>query len=242
MRAIWNGWSAGIAPGHKAVPIGRGDCALAGIAAGALAVGHCFLAEQGQPNAGRAMQGLSLWNPDIGDRWLDEPGPPEKDVFLPIALWLVGLGNLGQAFLWSLSWLPYVSRNDLLLFLQDDDLVGKENWGTSILVEKGCRNVLKTRICEKWAAGVGFRVRRIDRRLDGSLKRGPHEPASALGPWIGCLHAGLWACRALTISSTRASARRRMIFTVFGSTIWRVAQSRRPFRRFRKQDGSPPDH
>ncbi len=184
MRAIWNGWSGGVAPATQNVTIGRGDCPLAGIVAGALAVGHAFFAEQDDRRAGRAIQGLSLWSPDLGggtgQAWMNDPGPLYSEVFLPDALWLVGLGNLGQAFMWALTWLPYADPARLTLFLQDDDLVGEENWGTSVLVKRGRYNVLKTLIAEEWALGVGFKVRRIDRRLDERLMRLPTEPGIAL--------------------------------------------------------------
>jgi hypothetical protein len=105
------------------------------------------------------------------------------EVYLPTALWLVGLGNLGQAYLWSLTLLPYARPEDVLLFFQDDQNVGRENWGTSVLVQKGRNTVLKTRVAEEWAISRGFQVRRVDRRLSGRLTRSDLEP--------GILMAGL---------------------------------------------------
>lgn len=180
VQAYWNGWTAGIAPGRKSHPLGRGDCVLAGVAAGALAVGQAFLSEQGDPRAGRTTQELSLWHPELGQFGAADPGPELKNCYLPLELWLIGLGNLGQAYLWSLTMLPYPQPERVLLFLQDDDLVRKENWGTSILVPRGRYGKLKTRIAEEWADGRGFRARRIDRRLDQHLRRSDREPALAL--------------------------------------------------------------
>ncbi|MGA3334178.1 MAG: plasmid partitioning protein RepB C-terminal domain-containing protein [Terracidiphilus sp.] len=51
---------------------------------------------------------------------------------------------------------------------------------TSVLVKRGCYGTLKTRIAEDWAMLRGFRVRRIDRRLDANLFRNPTEPGIAL--------------------------------------------------------------
>ena len=114
VRAMWNGWSAGIAPGEENnIRMGRDDCPLAGIAAGALAVSHAFSAEQDDPCAGRTVQGISLWAPDAREVWWEDNGPEEY--YLPNALWLVGLGNLGQAYLWALSWLPYADPTSLEL-------------------------------------------------------------------------------------------------------------------------------
>jgi hypothetical protein len=179
VNAIWNGWSAGVAPAASKLVTGRSDCALAGIGAGALAVGQCFLAEQGDVRAGRRTEGVSLWEPDAEDWWAAS-GPPLADVYLPTALWLIGLGNLGQAYVWSLTWLPYGARGQLTLFLQDFDRIGEENWGTSILVRRKRYGDLKTFVAEDWCLKRGFKVQRIDRCLDGTLKRGDNEPGFAI--------------------------------------------------------------
>lgn len=180
VMALWNGWLASVAPANSKALLGRGDCAVAGIAAGALAVGQAFLAEQGDLRAGRTVQRLSLWSPEAAEHSVQLPGPPLKELYLPASLWLVGLGNLGQAYLWSLSLLPFLEPQKLLLFLQDDQRVERENWGTSVLVKRGCYGQLKTRIAEDWATGRGFQVRRIDRRLDTQLTRSGTEPSLAL--------------------------------------------------------------
>lgn len=178
VQAWWNGWLAGVEPGSAPQPSGRSECTLAGVTAGALAVGQAFLAEQGDVRAGRSPQRISLWSPDVTS--LDDPGPPLTSCAFPLELWLVGLGNLGQAYMWSLSMLPFRRREQVLLFLQDDDVLRKENWGTSVLAERARWGALKTRIAEDWAERTGFRVRRIDRRLDQYLRRTDQEPGMAL--------------------------------------------------------------
>lgn len=180
MQAFWNGWTAGVVPGRSQVAVGRSDCALAGAGAGALAVGQAFLAEQGDLRAGRTAHCISLWAPELGEQGMQQPGPCSRQVHLPTALWLIGLGNLGQSYLWSLTLLPYPRPEDVLVFLQDDQHIGKENWGTSVLVQRGRYGILKTRVAEEWATGRGFQVRRIDRRLDRYLMRSDAEPGIAL--------------------------------------------------------------
>ncbi len=180
VQAYWDGWVAGVAPGSTQKAIGRSDCVLAGVASGALAVGQAFMAEQGQLRAGRAVQGVSLWSPELAETGVVLPGPCQAECYLPLQLWLIGLGNLGQAFLWSLSMLPYPEPDRVLLFLQDDDCVRKENWGTSILVRRDRFGSLKTRIAEEWSEARRFRARRIDRRLDQYLRRVDDEPLLAL--------------------------------------------------------------
>jgi len=180
IQAYWNGWTAGVGPARTPISIGRSDCVLAGVAAGALAVGQAFLAQQGDPRAGKAHREVSLWFPHLSQNSAADPGPAQEHCSLPLAFWLIGLGNLGQAYVWSLSMLPYPNADDVLLFLQDDDLVRKENWGTSVLVRRSRYGALKTRIAEEWATARRFRARRIDRRLDEHLRRTPLEPAIAL--------------------------------------------------------------
>jgi hypothetical protein len=174
IRAWWDGWLTGIRPRADAISPGDGSNSLSGIAAGALAVGHAFRAESGEDAFGpRLAQVISLWSPGTV-----EQGPAH--FYLPDALWLVGLGNLGQAYLWCLGFLPYRKPSDLQLFLQDADVVRDVNWGTSLLVRSGCYGMLKTRLAEDWAIDRGFRVRRIDRFIDATTQRTPTEPAIAL--------------------------------------------------------------
>ncbi|MFZ1988790.1 MAG: hypothetical protein WAW96_03365 [Alphaproteobacteria bacterium] len=178
VQAFWDGWVVGVTARYRRQCIGRSNFALSGIAAGSLAVGQAFLAEQGDQRAGRMTQCLSLWLPDVAPA--DATNPSLDDISLPRALWLVGIGNLGQAYLWSLFALPYADPSSVMLFLQDDDLVTSTNWGTSLLVERGRYDVLKTKVAEEWADRRKFQVRRIDRRLDKTCRRRDSEPGLAL--------------------------------------------------------------
>lgn len=169
VTAWWDGWKSGVRSGQGAENGSSGN-PLAGVAAGAHAVGAAF----------QALRGQSALPADI-DLWPGADKPPDfADVFLPSALWLVGLGNLGQAFLWSLAALPYAEGAKRLLLLQDFDSVSEENWGTSILVPDDRFGDLKTRMAETWAEARGFMVRRIDRPLRGDLRVADDEPRLAL--------------------------------------------------------------
>jgi hypothetical protein len=155
VAAYWDGWIAGVRPivGHEA--LGDGSNPLAGIAAGALAVGRGFDCARGQEADLPA--DISLWG---------LPAPPRfAEIFLPGAIWIVGLGNLGQAFVWALSSLPYSNPGEVSLVLHDFDYVSEENWGTSVLVPDGEYGALKTRLVEQWLDPKEFKVRRVDRRL-----------------------------------------------------------------------------
>ena len=173
IRAWWDDWKAGVRPSEETEPIGYGWNSLAGVAAGALAVAQAFLAERGDGHAGRVAHTISLWSPGSS-----ENGPHR--FYLPDALWLIGLGNLGQAYLWCLGLLPYRDPHDLQLVFQDEDTVRDANWGTSVLVRHGCYGMLKTRMAEDRALERGFRVRRLDQFLDGSILRRQTDPPIAL--------------------------------------------------------------
>lgn len=102
---VWcSGWTGGVSPASPP-DRGPGTCPLAGVVAGALAISEVFLAHrQARADAGRRPVQLSLWNPGAE---VDE-GPPLR--YLPTNLWLLGLGNLGQAYLWALSMLVNPAR------------------------------------------------------------------------------------------------------------------------------------
>ena len=168
----WSGWVAGTAkPGEARW--GVGDNPLSGIAAGALAVGAAFESERGGRGDPRAE--VNLWPVRAG-----KIAPRFSEVFLPGAIWLVGLGNLGQAFLWTLAALPYANPADVSLVLQDLDKITEENWATSVLVKRETHGTLKTKAAEHWALGKGFDVRRIDRRLLASDRLDKTDPRLAL--------------------------------------------------------------
>lgn len=163
-----DGWTAGVrSPGERAPAAIDMSNPLAGVAAGGLAVGTAF--DHARGKSGSLPADIHLWDPS-------QEAPEFAEVFLPGALWIVGLGNLGQAFLWSLASLPYRNPGDLLLFIQDFDRVTPENWGTSVLVVEEAYGWLKNKSAEVWLENRGFGVRRIDRRLLATERVGPGEP------------------------------------------------------------------
>ena len=141
--------------------------------AGACAVGKAFECERGlNPLLDTE---LDLWPSTDGS-----DVPRFRDVFLPGALWLIGLGNLGQAFLWTLSALPYADPAAVSLVLQDCDKVSEENWATSVLVRDETYGWLKTKVGENWATAKGFDVRRVDRNLLSRDRLEDNDPRIAL--------------------------------------------------------------
>ena len=169
----WRDWRAGTTiPGGVASDAGVNP--LTGIAAGAMSVGIAFEAELNRP-IDRLLREVDLWPAGVGFEV-----PRFEDVFLPNGIWFIGLGNLGQSFLWALLALPYSVPSSVSLILQDHDTIKKENWATSVLVRDSDYGELKTRIAEGWASARGFNVRRIDRRLSERDRVQPGEPRLAL--------------------------------------------------------------
>ncbi|MDP3913163.1 MAG: hypothetical protein Q8R96_05435 [Bacteroidota bacterium] len=77
--------------------------------------------------------GISLWNLNSGDDWhKSENDGPEKP-YLPRNIWTLGLGHLGQAYLWTLGLMPFDNPNLVQVLLQDADVVEPENIGSQVL-------------------------------------------------------------------------------------------------------------
>ena len=71
--------------------------------------------------------------------------------YLPSRLWLIGLGHLGQAYLWGLGLLPYAADAKVELLLQDVDVITPSTESTSILSDRTMLGDKKTRVTAKWA-------------------------------------------------------------------------------------------
>jgi ThiF family len=168
------GWCGGVLTHpHMGLPSGY-TFPPAAIAAAAIAVAETFQRVRGgDARAARRDLGISLWRPG-----LDWKSPaawgPETDLLLPYPLQVVGLGHLGQAALWSLGFLDY--ENPLLVYLQDYDVVAKENLATSMLTTEAELGQLKTRICADRLQALGMSTRLIERRLDENQRRSREEP------------------------------------------------------------------
>lgn len=181
IRAEAQGWRGGIVPAHLdlAAPSGSAN-PLAGMLAAGLAVNEAFKHVSGAKAAGRAPVGLSLWRPGADVDWL-APDASEPDLtFLPSRLWPIGLGHLGQAYLWGLSLLPYASPAEVELVLQDVDEITGSTESTSILTEAAMVGTKKTRAMAAWAERRGFRSTIQERLFAADFKRQAQEPAIAL--------------------------------------------------------------
>lgn len=144
------------------------------VAAGGLAVSEAFsLLRQDNAYAGRRQLALSLWDP------LRASGEPAGLGKVPPmeGLWLVGLGHLGQAYAWTLGFMP---SGKLPIFLQDVDVVTRSSLSTSMLCIADDVTKRKTRIAAKWLDARGYDVALVERRFNEHMRSGPDEPGVAL--------------------------------------------------------------
>jgi len=141
------------------------------VLAGALAVSEAFQhVRGGNPMAGRRTVGLSLWRPEESNSWLDcEEKGPELNC-LPAKLWIIGLGHLGQAFLWTLGFLPYSHPENVSLVLQDFDVLSDANDSTSPLTFAPVKKEKKTRAIAKWCEDRGLKPQSLKDCLPQILK------------------------------------------------------------------------
>jgi hypothetical protein len=182
IRTICAGWRGGIAPGHSAVgPVAGPEMPLTAMLSAALAINEAFLyVSGGVPAAGHRIVGLSLWEPATNIDWLiDNSGEPRL-TYLPSQLWLIGLGHLGQAYLWGLGLLPYADPASLSLVLQDVDVVTPSTLSTSILSDRTVLGSKKTRSMAAWAERRGFTTTICERLFDASVRRQIGEPSIGL--------------------------------------------------------------
>lgn len=180
MTVTHAGWSGGVLsrPGQNLSR--RPEFPPAGVAAGAIGVAEAFQAIRGNVRAARRDQGLSLWRPDI--QWVHPSafGPDVSGLLVPSKLHLLGLGHLGQAYTWTLGWLPYPDPGELELVLQDVDVLTRANLATSLLATEADMQQKKTRIVAAAAEDIGFKTRLYERRFDEHQGVGEEDPQIAL--------------------------------------------------------------
>jgi len=182
VRAVFSGWRAGVIPAGVTPPFEFDvEFPLSAVLAAALAVNEAFLfVRQDTPEAGLREVGVSLWEPDVIDDWSVASHDGPRTDYLPNKLWLLGLGHLGQAYLWALSLLPYERPNEVSLVLQDIDEITRSTLSTSILSERHMIGLKKTRAMAAVLEARGFKTEIVERRFDETLRVLPGDPQIAL--------------------------------------------------------------
>lgn len=195
VRTVFSGWRAGVVPADRAAPFEfDSELTLSGALAAALAVNEAFLfVRQDTPEAGLREIGVSLWQPDAVEDWWTSANDGPRIAYLPSRLWLLGLGHLGQAYLWALSLLPYERPDEVLMVLQDIDAITNSTLSTSILSEPDMVGLKKTRAMAGALERNGFKTAIVERRFDETFRVLPDDPQialcgldNALGRWPLC--------------------------------------------------------
>ena len=180
LRVTFDGWIAKVGP-VQAVPRlpEREYFSVAGILAASLALSELFLSFADLSlEATRRAVGMSLWRPDLDIGDPEALGIPVE--YLPRELWVLGLGHLGNAYLWSLATLPYEDPKAVEFALLDFDKVEKDNVETGVIITTEYLDGFKTRACDAWLDRRGFRTRLVERRFDATFRLQDGEPRLAL--------------------------------------------------------------
>ncbi|MGW1056962.1 hypothetical protein [Micromonospora rubida] len=161
LRARCSGWTAHVYPADTGTDHGIEGNILAAITAAALGVHEAFGAIRNRPgsDAGWRTITVNLWQPGSST---DGPGLTHA----PASWWIVGLGHLGQAYAWVMSWLTYADPTQVEIVLQDTQRVVDANHSTGLLTPVKPDPVRKTRLAAAVLERAGYDVVILDRRLD----------------------------------------------------------------------------
>lgn len=179
IQVACNGWQGGIlTEGEVFEPGFEGNIPTGGVFAAGLAVALAFFRTSGIYLAAcDRSKGISLWKPEL--HWLDKKAKGPEVESLPKKYWILGLGHLGQAYLWNIGLLPYSPDEPAEIMLQDYERVVSGNWSAGLLCRKE-DNDYKTRICSNWLENRYFKARITERAFDEYTKRVKEEPYLAL--------------------------------------------------------------
>jgi hypothetical protein len=180
LHLTWNGWSGGVVQAIDHVLGGIGT-PPAGVLAAALGISETFQQQLGAVTPGRRDVGVSLWRPDLDWR-TDETGPPLQ--YLPAAVWLLGLGHLGQAYAWTIGMLPYAEPGEVRLSLMDFDTIVQGNTATQLLVTDNDVDRRKTRVVAAALEGRGFTTQLVERAFDTDFHPKSHASTTRNEPTI----------------------------------------------------------
>lgn len=180
LEIVCNGWQAGVVvAGDKVTLNNTPDFATGGVAAGSYGTGLAFLKiSLVDITAADSTKGISLWNPEIN--WLDEEATGPAIINLPDKYWMLGLGHLGQAYLWNISLLPYNRSDKIFFILQDTDTIEEANMGSGMLAESNNIGNKKTDVCAEWLHEKGFTTQVKEVLFDSTTKVSSTEPKIAL--------------------------------------------------------------
>lgn len=168
LRVTWEGWIARVNGASPPVATTDRTNVLAAIAASALAVHEAFgvfSTPPGRDDGYRDLE-LNLWTIDDSKN----SGPVLE--WAPSAWWLVGLGHLGQANAWVLTWLGLPPETELIL--QDEARLSDANHSTGLLTPLAPEPERKVRAVARAIEDSGLQTRLIEQRFAGE-PTAPHQ-------------------------------------------------------------------
>jgi hypothetical protein len=166
-------WACGSTIGLGPAPAAEGATVAASVAAAGLAVSEAFSIMRGDnPYAGRRHVSLSLCHAVRPPHATDIPLSGDLQ-----ALWLVGLGHLGQAYAWVLGFLPPTGKE---IVLQDSDIITASTLSTSLVSFPSDLGVAKTIVVANWLTARGWPVRVVARDFDAQQRCQQDDPRIAL--------------------------------------------------------------
>lgn len=121
-----------------------------------------------------------MWNPLAVVDWQAETHRGPALQYLPKALWLVGLGHLGQAYAWTLGLLPYPTDRRPHVVLQDFDKAAESNLSTCLLLTTDDLGKRKVRVVSQRLDAAGFTTDLVERRFGPNHHVANDEPTTAL--------------------------------------------------------------
>jgi hypothetical protein len=180
VTATFQGWRGGSVPADHRRLAETEATMPAVVLAASLASAEVFAMLTRDVQAGRRSVGLSLLRPDGEIDWLGSAKESALPTALPDDLWVLGLGHLGQAFLWTLALCPYREPNRVRLVLQDTDVTTGSTDSTSILTQPAMIGRKKTRCVAEVLERRGFTTSIIERPFDGGFRRRSEDDPAVL--------------------------------------------------------------
>lgn len=176
VEATFSGWRGGVNfYGNERIsfPDISSRVSLGAVASASLAVYQAFSKVYNINDSEMNLNyGISLWNLNSERDWYknENEGPDKPN--LPRNVWSLGLGHLGQAYLWTLGLMPYKNPKDAQILLQDKDVVGIENIGSQVLCFERNVEKPKTRPCMEFLEALDFKTQIIEKPfVEGDCKQ-----------------------------------------------------------------------
>ena len=199
IRPVFAGWRGGVMCGDSSYPKDAKGNVLSAILASGLAVSEMFKRLFLRDLSAACQEfGFSLWNlkqgwknsnglgqyQRDGDKWLENFGSDPALSSMPDKAWFVGLGHLGQAYLWVMESLVRFGNPESMpiFFLQDIGRIKESTHSTSVLTPKGkFIGERKTRICAGDIERFGICANIVDRKFAPEYIIDKDEPKLVFG-------------------------------------------------------------